>query len=51
MPCTLIGAGFWAANVNNLKTNIIMRIDELKSPYRELAEMRMEEKKVLLTRI
>lgn len=42
MPCTLIGAGFWAANVNNLKTNIIMRIDELKSPYRELAEMRMQ---------
>ena len=42
MPCTLISAGFWAANVNNLKTNIIMRIDELKSPYRELAEMRMQ---------
>lgn len=26
MPCTLIGAGFWAANVNNLKNNIMTEI-------------------------
>lgn len=30
MPCTLIGAGFWAANVNNLKNNI-MKVRIIKS--------------------